>query len=175
MNKSNPLHSRYPTYPQTEFVPTCASKGTCYYRGNGVSSFYGVCRRVLCTLGQNIRRCTPSARTLVRKDWGFCIAHSQENGDIRATSKQKRSLKTTPAFCLTACSSAGVADVSFLRTGEHTARRKPAPRKAGKGTRVVNEVISLGSISSSSTISPYTVREPFPINGCGVSRSILYL
>ena len=148
------------SYPH---IPTCASKQGCnnasnglYYKSNGLQ------RRVLCTSLRNIRRCSPLVRTLVRKDWGSCV-HTPENGDIRATSKQKRSLMTAPAFCLTACSSVkGVVDVSFLRAGGHAVKRKPASRKAGKGTRAVNEVISLGSISSSSTISPHTVRELFP-------------
>ena len=92
--KSNLLHSRYPTYPQVRVINTCAPEMTCntriyglYYRSNGL------CRRVLCTPLRNIHRCSPSVRTVVRKDCGFCVHHQQRpfSGQTENTTASCRS------------------------------------------------------------------------------------
>lgn len=77
MNNRN-SHNLTNSYPQAGVIPTCTSKQGCnnasnglYYKSNGLQ------RRVLCTSLRNIRRCSPLVRTLVRKDWGFCVHHQQ--------------------------------------------------------------------------------------------------
>ena len=145
------------SYPQIGLINSCKENTTCNNRVYGVQYKNSIQWRARANsaISRNsfVHHCTPVVRTLVRKDWGSCV-HTPENGDIRATSKQKRSLMTAPAFCLTEC---------MFPKSIYSVKRKPASRKAGKGTRAVNEVISsLGSISSSSTIYPHTVRELFP-------------
>mgnify|MGYP001588210756 CR=1 FL=1 len=77
MNKINSPHL-ITRYPQVGVINTCASKQGCDNWRNGLYySSNGLQRRVLCTSLRNIRRCSPLVRTLVRKDWGFCVHHQQ--------------------------------------------------------------------------------------------------